>query len=47
MGTKGHTSALWHHGPSMAEQMRARHMPWPRFDGQDMANLIAYLNTRK
>jgi cytochrome c2 len=40
-------SALWHHGPSMAEQMKSRHLPWPRFDGQDMANLIAYLNTRK
>jgi cytochrome c2 len=40
-------SALWHHGPSMAEQMKSRQIPWPRFDGQDMANLIAYLNTRK
>ncbi len=40
-------SALWHHGPSMQEQMKSRHLPWPRFDGQDMANLIAYLNGRK
>ena len=40
-------SALWHHGPQMQEQMKSRHMPWPRFGGQDMANLIAYLNTRK
>ncbi len=40
-------SALWHHGPAMSEQMKSRHMVWPRFDGWDMANLIAYLNTRK
>ncbi len=37
-------SALWRHGPQMLDQMRAKNVPWPRFDGAEMANLIAYLN---
>jgi mono/diheme cytochrome c family protein len=38
-------SALWHHGPRMLDQMKAKGIAWPRFDGDDMANLIAYLNS--
>ena len=38
-------SVLWRHGPRMMEQMRSKNLPWPRFDGADMANLIAYLNS--
>jgi mono/diheme cytochrome c family protein len=38
-------SALWHHGPRMLEQMKKKSIPWPRFDGQEMSNLIAYLNS--
>lgn len=38
-------SALWRHGPQMMEQMKAKNIPWPRFDGAEMANLIAYLNS--
>ncbi len=38
-------SALWHHGPQMLDQMQAKKLAWPRFDGMDMANLIAYLNS--
>jgi mono/diheme cytochrome c family protein len=37
-------SALWRHGPRMLDQMKAKGVVWPRFEGQDMANLIAYLN---
>jgi hypothetical protein len=37
-------SALWHHGPRMLEQMNDRRIQWPRFDGREMSNLIAYLN---
>ena len=39
-------SVLWHHGPQMLDQMKAKGIPWPRFEGSDMANLIAYLNTQ-
>jgi mono/diheme cytochrome c family protein len=37
-------SALWKHGPAMQEQMRSRNIPWPRFDSNEMADLIAFLN---
>ncbi len=39
-------AALWHHGPAMLDKMREKNLRWPRFDGDDMADLIAYLNTR-
>ena len=39
-------SALWHHGPGMLDRMKAKGMAWPRFDGSEMANLIAYLNAQ-
>jgi cytochrome c2 len=38
---------LWKHGPAMQQQMRNNHVPWPRFSGTDMADLIASLNVRK
>jgi cytochrome c5 len=40
-------SALWRHGPRMLEQMNSRRIGWPRFEGNDMGNLIAYLNSRR
>jgi cytochrome c2 len=40
-------SALWRHGPSMLSQMQKDNLPWPRFEGSQMADLIAYLNTKK
>ena len=39
-------AALWHHGPRMLELMKGRGVAWPRFDAQEMSNLIAYLNSR-
>jgi len=39
-------SALWHHGPRMLEQVKAQHLSWPRFEGREMADLIAYLNSK-
>lgn len=39
-------SALWHHGPTMLGQMNTKGIPWPRLDGREMSNLIAYLNSR-
>jgi mono/diheme cytochrome c family protein len=38
-------SALWQHGPTMAELMSQRKIAWPRFTGSQMSDLIAYLNT--
>ena len=39
-------SVLWHHGPQMLDQMKSKGIAWPRFEGSDMANLIAYLNAQ-
>jgi len=39
-------SILWEHGPRMLDQMTERHLPWPRFTAQQMADLIAYLNAQ-
>ncbi len=40
-------SVLWRHGPRMLDQMKAKNLEWPRFDGSQMADLIAYLNSGK
>jgi cytochrome c2 len=37
---------LWRHGPGMLQKMQERHIPWPQFSQTEMANLIAYLNSR-
>lgn len=40
-------SALWRHGPTMLETMKQQGVAWPRFEGMQMADLIAYLNSKK
>jgi cytochrome c2 len=40
-------SALWHHGPRMLNQMKAKSISWPRFEGKQMSDLIAFLNSAK
>jgi mono/diheme cytochrome c family protein len=37
-------AALWRHGPQMQAQMLASKLGWPRFRGQEMADLIAFVN---
>lgn len=37
-------SVLWQHGPPMLEKMGQQGIPWPRFTGREMADLIEYLN---
>ncbi len=37
---------LWGHGPSMLHKMQERKVGWPQLTASDMANLIAYLNSR-
>ena len=39
-------SALTRHGPAMLDRMREKHLAWPHFSAEEMADLIAYLNTR-
>jgi cytochrome c2 len=39
-------SVLWRHGPRMLDQMKTKGLGWPRFDGTQMADLIAYLNSK-
>lgn len=38
------TSALWSHGPTMLERMKQQGIDWPRLNGQEMEDLIAYMN---
>ncbi len=38
-------SALWHHGPQMLDQMKTKNIGWPRFEGSQMSDLLAYLNS--
>ena len=40
------TSAVWRHGPSMMEKMKEQKIPWPEFNGSEMADLITYLNSK-
>ena len=39
-------SAVWQHGPRMMAEMEKRGIRWPTFSGDEMAGLIAFLNTR-
>lgn len=40
------TSAAWQHGSSMMKTMKQQGIDWPEFKGREMADLIAYLNSR-
>jgi len=40
-------AALWRHGPGMFGKMQANKIAWPRFEGAQMSNLIAYLNSQR
>jgi cytochrome c2 len=35
---------MWRYGPSMLSQMAERGIRWPHFEGQEMTDLIAFLN---
>jgi len=37
-------AALWEHGPGMQKKMEARGVPWPQFQGSQMADLTTYLH---
>ncbi len=38
--------AMWNHAPAMQALMEARGLPWPKFEGNDVADLIAYIRTQ-
>jgi cytochrome c2 len=40
------TSAAWQHGIPMMEAMKQQRIDWPEFKGREMADLIAFLNSR-
>lgn len=48
---RGHVSAIilaqamWNHGREMASAMRSQGVPWPRFAGREMGDLLAYLQS--
>jgi cytochrome c2 len=39
-------SVLWKHGPAMLRRMQEKRIAWPQLTQGEMANLIAYLNSR-
>jgi len=38
-------SAVWRHGPEMLEQMKKQNVAWPRFSGDELSHLLAYVNS--
>jgi mono/diheme cytochrome c family protein len=36
-------AAMWNHGPQMAEAMDARGIAWPKFQGTELTDLVAYI----
>jgi len=44
MTSFGMVAALWKHGPEMINRMRQEKIPWPTFQGSEMADLTAYLH---
>ena len=40
------TRALWTHGPGMLRTLEDRDLDWPVFEGAEMTDLIAFLNSR-
>ncbi|MFQ5663299.1 MAG: c-type cytochrome [Terriglobia bacterium] len=38
--------AMWNHAPAMQALMEERGLPWPEFQGNEVADLIAYIRTQ-
>jgi len=41
------TTSMWNHAPEMAERMRMKRIPWPKFRRREMADLIEYIRSEK
>jgi mono/diheme cytochrome c family protein len=39
------SSAMWNHAPAMEAQIRERGLPWPRFQDDDVRDLVEYLRS--
>jgi cytochrome c2 len=39
--------AMWNHAPAMEEHMRALKMEWPRFEGEEMNDLLAFVRVER
>ena len=39
------TQAMWNHAPTMESVMEQRGLAWPRFEGPDMNDLLAYIRS--
>ncbi len=39
------SSAMWNHAPVMEAQIRERGLPWPRFQDDDVRDLVEYLRS--
>ena len=39
-------AAIWNHGPRMQERMREAQLAWPRFEDDEMRDLVEYAKTR-
>lgn len=37
------TQAMWNHFPAMEKRVEEMHIPWPRFEGREMNDLLAYI----
>jgi len=38
-------TTMWNHAPGMREKIGEKHLAWPKFDGDEMADLYAYLHS--
>lgn len=39
-------SEMWNHAPRMQQRMREAQLPWPRFEDDEMRDLVEYVRTR-
>ncbi len=38
---------MWNHAPAMEIHMRELKMPWPRFEGEEMNDLLAFVRQER
>lgn len=43
----GMVAVLWHHGPQILRQMKAKNVAWPSFTGPDIVDIVAFLKASK
>jgi cytochrome c551/c552 len=43
----GMVAVLWHHGPEILRQMKAKKVAWPSFTGPDIVDIVAFLKASK